>query len=193
MKHPACRDLYAYWTERRGARARPDRADIEPGDIRHLLGDTFILAIDTHAGHPFRLAGTRACALFGRELRGQAFVDLWAAASRQTIRDIVEVVMAESVGTVAGVSACNDAGTAVDLEILLLPLGGRGPSHVRAIGVLAPLARPDWLGANQLGALVLGHRRHVGPVVETRGLPRFMAATGRLRRGLVVHQGGRTS
>ena len=71
MKHPSSRDLYAYWNERRGSRLAPERADIEPSAIRQVLGDTFVLAADSVAQHPFRLAGTRLCALFGRELKSE--------------------------------------------------------------------------------------------------------------------------
>ena len=78
MKHPASRELFAYWEERRGKRSAPERADIEPGAIRQVLSDAFILALDGGAGHPFRLAGTRVCALFGRELKGEPFIGLWA-------------------------------------------------------------------------------------------------------------------
>jgi hypothetical protein len=53
---------------------------------------------------------------------------------------------------------------------------------------LAPLTPPHWLGATAIGALTLGSRRHIGEVAKTRLLPRFMAP----RRGLVVHQGGRS-
>jgi hypothetical protein len=54
--------------------------------------------------------------------------------------------------------------------------------------VLAPLKTPQWLGSSAVGTLTLGSRRHIGAVAKTRLLPRFMAP----RRGLVVHQGGRT-
>ena len=76
MKHAVIQDLYAYWQERRGNRPAPERADIVPGPIRHLLSDVFILTLDREAGHPFRLAGTRLCALFGRELKGERFIEL---------------------------------------------------------------------------------------------------------------------
>jgi hypothetical protein len=46
MKHAASQDLYAYWQQRRGDRAAPERADIAPGPIRHVLSDVFILALD---------------------------------------------------------------------------------------------------------------------------------------------------
>ena len=71
----------------------------------------------------------------------------------------------------------------------MLPLGARRPSFARAIGVLAPLKVPPWLGATPIGALTLGGRRHIGAELEKRLLPRFMAPRG--RRGLKVYDGGR--
>ena len=82
MKHPSNRDLFGYWNERRGARLAPERADIEPSAIRQILGDTFVLEVDSRASHPFRIAGTRLCALFGRELKGESFVRLWQRPAR---------------------------------------------------------------------------------------------------------------
>ena len=105
MKHAASRELYAYWEERRGQRPAPERADIEPGAIRAALSDTFILELDAADGHSFRLAGTRVCALFGRELKGESFIDLWALGSRGPIADLLAISTDESVGTVAGVTA----------------------------------------------------------------------------------------
>ncbi len=188
MKHAASRELYAYWEEKRGTRPAPERAEIEPGAIRGVLSDAFILALDRSAGHPIRLAGTRVCALFDREIKGEAFVDLWSAASRPIIGSLLAILIDECTGTVAGVTAQNANGEPIELELLLLPLGTRRPSFARAIGVLAPLKVPPWLGVSPIGALTLGGRRHVGAELERRLLPRFM--TPRLRRGLMVYEGG---
>jgi hypothetical protein len=189
MKHAASRELFAHWEQRRGKRPAPERADIEPGAIRQALSDTFILELsDTAHGHAFRLAGTRVCALFGRELKGDSFVGLWARDSRDAIADLLAISTDENVGTVAGVTAHSTAGEALELELLLLPLGIRRPSLARVIGVLAPLNPPAWLGSHPISMLTLGGRRHVGAVAKARLLPRFMAP----RRGLVVHEGGRS-
>jgi hypothetical protein len=190
MKHAASRELFGYWEKRRGNRAAPERAEIEPGAIRQVLSDAFILALDGRAGHPFRLAGTRVCALFGRELKGERFIGLWAAASQPIVSDLLAILDDERVGTVAGVTAYSGAGEPIELELLLLPLSATRPSLARTIGILAPLKIPQWLGASPVGALTLGSRRHIGAAVETRLLPRFMAAAGRSR--LVVYDGGRT-
>jgi len=187
MKHAASRELYAYWAERRGERSAPERAEIEPSAIRQVLSDAFILALDSGAGYPFRLAGTRVCALFGRELKGGSFIGLWAAASQPTVCNLLAVLDHERVGTVAGVTAQNAEGEAVDLELLLLPLAARRPCLARTIGILAPLQIPQWLGLSPIGALALGSRRHVGASLEACLLPRFMAAR---RPHLVVHEGG---
>jgi hypothetical protein len=191
MKHAASRELFAYWDEKRGTRVAPERTEIEPGAIRGVLSDTFILALDRSAGHPVRLAGTRVCALFDREIKGEPFLNLWAAASRPIIGSLLTILADECTGTVAGVTAENSQGEPIDLELLLLPLGARRPSFARAIGVLAPLNIPPWLGTSPIGGLTLGGRRHVGAELEKRLLPRFM--TPRLRRGLMVYEGGRAA
>jgi hypothetical protein len=190
MKHPASRELYTHWENRRGQRAAPERADIEPGAIRQTLSDTFMLALgESNGGHPFRLAGTRVCALFGRELKGESFIGLWAAASRSEITQLLGILVDESVGLVAGVTAHNADRQSVELELLLLPLSARRPGLARAIGVLAPLKPPLWLGSSPIDGMVLGNHRHIGTPEKSRLLPRFM--TTRARRGLVVYQGGR--
>jgi hypothetical protein len=190
MKHAASRELYAYWQELRGRRPAPERAEIEPGAIRQVLSDAFILALDHAADYPFRLAGTRVCALFGRELKTHSFSALWDDASRPKIRDLLSILDSEWVGTVAGATAQTSSGAAVELELLLLPLSAGRPSLARCIGVLAPLQIPPSLGLDPLGALTLGSRRHVGAALEKRLLPRFFAP--RSRRGLVIYDGGRS-
>jgi hypothetical protein len=188
MKHAVSQDLYAYWQERRGNRLAPERADIAPGPIRHLLSDVFILALDREAGHPFRLAGTRLCALFGRELKGERFIELWAAANATIVSNLLAIAADEQVGTVAGVTGQMANGDAIELELLLLPLAATRSNLARAIGVMVPLKTPEWLGVNAISALTIGPRRHVGATIEVRRLPRLVRP---LQRRLTVVQGDR--
>lgn len=162
MKHPSTRALLAYWDNRRGARPAPDRAEINPGDIRHQLGDTFILATDIAGRLRFRLAGTKVCALFGREIKGEVFGALWDAPSRAALETLTTIVTQEQVGTVAGLTGHTDDGALLNLEMLLLPLTDRGHARVRALGLLAPLAPPYWLGATPVTALTLGTIHYLG-------------------------------
>ena len=97
MKHASTQALFDYWNRRRGRRWAPARSDIDPADIRHVLGDTFMLASDFVDDMRFRLAGTRVCALFAREIKGEAFDDLWNETSREQIEDLLTVVLDEKV------------------------------------------------------------------------------------------------
>ena len=63
MKHPSSRGFFAYWDAQRGDARAPDRSEIEPGAVRELLDDIFVLSYDHDAGYPFRVAGTRVSAL----------------------------------------------------------------------------------------------------------------------------------
>jgi hypothetical protein len=198
MRHPSIQQLYEYWNERRGQRAAPDRADIEPGAIRRVLADTFILSFDERAGHPFRIAGTRICAAFGRELKNDAFLDLWAEPSRREVRELLNIVTSETVGIVASASGTSTAGTTHDVELLVLPLSHRGHTKARVLGALGPRDAAYWLGAWTLGDLTLGTLRYLGPSVAPSPsitpapAPARMRPEGRIRHGLVIYDGGRS-
>lgn len=192
MRHPSIRELFDYWNLRRGCRAAPDRADIEPGPIRKVLADTFILSFDETAGHPFRVAGTRVCAAFGRELKNEGFLGLWGADSREQVRDLLNVVANETVGLVAGALGTSTAATTHDMELLVLPLANRGRTGAQLLGALAPRDAAYWLGACTLGDLTLGTLRYLGPELEPAPAIAPVRPDGRIRHGFLVYDGGQT-
>jgi len=193
MKHQSTRAVFDYWNKKRGRRLVPQRADIDPTEIRHALGDTFMLAADFLDHLRFRLAGTRVCALFGREIKGEPFGELWGETSRKAIDELVAVVNNEATGAVAGLTARTADGDETDLELLMLPLAHAGYGRIRAIGVLAPLAPPYWLGAKPVAELTLGTLRHTGADADISLAPRLVpaAAGSRVQHGFVVYSGGR--
>jgi hypothetical protein len=196
MKHSSVRELYDYWNDRRGRRSAPARNDIDPGEIRSALADTFIISLDKLGGHPFRIAGTRVCALFGSDLKHAAFLDLWSAQSRTMISDLLGIVARESIGLLAGLTATGDAGD-LDLELLALPLLHDGRTDARVLGALAPGNIPAWIGASAIGNLALGTFRYVGAAVRPNVAPSPLSLrspdNGRGRHGLVVLNGGLAS
>src|SRR3954464_3214956 len=111
MKHPSSREFFAYWDEKRGSARAPDRSEIEPGAVRELLGDIFVLSYDPAGGYPFRVAGTRVCALLGRDQKGASFSALFAEDCRRDIEDIIGVVAEELLVAVAGITARADDGS----------------------------------------------------------------------------------
>jgi hypothetical protein len=201
MKHRASQNVFAHWEARRRDRLLPERCEIDPSDIRSALGDTFILSYDRSAGHPFRLAGTRVCALFGRELRGSAFMELWGGRAADPVARLLVAAADDSVGVVAGVRGVNGNGSPVELELLLLPLKHGGRTHQRVIGTLAPFAPPYWLGLDRIVALTLGEHRFLGhsghspPLLPFPGVdlgPSSVSHARPQKPRLVVYEGGQS-
>ena len=192
MKHPSSRDVFAYWTKQRGERPAPTRSEIDPGAIRYALADTFMLTADFVETQRFRLAGTRVCALFSRELKGEPFTELWSEASRNVIGELLNAITAENIGIVAGLSGRAEDGDAVDLELLLLPLAHEGHARIRAIGVLAGKDLPYWIGQKPVKELELVTLRHVSPALDKANARRFIVSRsgGEMRRVFIVYQGG---
>jgi hypothetical protein len=138
MKHPSNREFFAYWDGKRAHARAPDRSDIDPNAVRELLGDIFVLSYDHEIGFPFRVAGTRVCALLGRDLKDQSFSALFATESRREIEDIITYVAEEMLPAIAGLTATAEDGSRAHLELLLLPFNNRAHAPVSLTGLLAP-------------------------------------------------------
>ena len=138
MKHPSSLAFFAYWDAQRGDARAPDRSEIEPGAVRELLGDIFVLSYDNEAGYPFRVAGTRLSALLGRDLKDLSFAALFAPESRREIEDVISYVAEEMLAAVAGITATSQDGRIAHLELLLLPFNNRAHAPVSMTGLLAP-------------------------------------------------------
>jgi len=180
MKHPSSRQFFAYWDEKRGSARAPDRADIDPAAVRDLLGDIFVLACE--AGLPFRVAGTRVCALVGLDLKDRSFTSLFTPGSRSEIEEIASIVAEETLGVIAGITTSRDDNTVAHLELLLLPFNARPHTPVSVTGVLAPLDTE----CVQLSAFALTSWRYLHRPEKL--LPRAIRKL-RVARGFMVYEG----
>ena len=184
MKHPSSRAFYAYWDSQRGDERAPCRSVIEPGALRELLGDIFMVSYNPSEGHLVRVAGTRVNALLGGETKGVRFADLFVKQSRADLAEIIRAVGDDMLVAVAGVSGQKADGTLAHLELLLMPLRARAHAPRAITGLLVPLF-PGRLAA--LSRLDLMSWRYV-----TRSSQSAQSRTLRtlaLARGLVVYEG----
>jgi hypothetical protein len=182
MKHPLTRELYDYWNGRRGHEAMPERSDIDPAAIRRILADSFVLAVEPGQSPRFRVAGTKICELFARELRGEDFIALWGREAARQIRDFVSLVTGEGIGIHAG--ATMEAGDELvcPLELLILPLSLHGKGGQRMLGSLVTLEQPFWLGIRPAKCLDLGVVKFVG--ADIYAPPQPQSAAWRIRARL---------
>jgi hypothetical protein len=163
MKHAASRELFEYWNRVRGNERAPHRGAIEPSDIRRILADTFILEVAGREEFQVRLAGTRVCSLYCRELKGSNFFDLWRADDRSAIQTLAAAVTEDGAAAVVTIDARTERGQDVAAELLLLPLRNSGPNYDRVLGSLAVLERPYWLGTEPIATQSIASLRLIWP------------------------------
>jgi hypothetical protein len=183
MKHPSSRAFFAYWDEKRGGARAPERSEIEPGAVRELLGDIFVLSYDAAAGYPFRVAGTRVSALLGCDLRNRSFSALFKPDGRREIEEIVAVVAEEMLAAVAGITAISQDGARAHLELLLLPFNPRAHAPLSLTGSLASFGRQHLL----VNELELTSWRYIGHQPE-KFVPRTLRKLA-VARGFMVYEG----
>jgi hypothetical protein len=168
MKQQQTIKLYDYWNELYQQHGIPERSLIEPAAIIPILGDTFILEFAGASPTRYRLAGTRLCASFGHELKGQPFISDWHQDDKSTIANILVSVASESVAVVLGSSARSKDGRTLALETLILPLLHNQQAARRFMGITTPVHRPYWLGTDPIGQQTLTSMRVINPVKELR-------------------------
>ena len=160
------------------ARSAPERNDVDPGAIRGVLADTFVLDFDASRGFPFRIAGSRANALFLKELRGLSFLELWRDADREEVDSVLHCVADEAQAFLIGAETGPPGLDAVGVEIILLPLRHHGLTHSRVLGGLAPHAAPAWTGLIGAGPIALTSLRALNSSTREPLAPEGVAPVG---------------
>jgi hypothetical protein len=157
--------LFQYWNRLRDGRPAPKRTEVEPADIKALLADTFILERDTRGEAVFRLAGTRLCATYGRELKGFSFPSLWREKDQRLIARLIHGVFQQKSVVVISYEGLSRNGRSNHFELLALPLDG-GVENPRCLGIMTTAEKPFWLGADPIADALIDSIRVVDPDKE---------------------------
>ncbi len=206
MKHAVSRELYEYWNRVRGSQPAPERSAIEPSDLRRILPDTFILEVNDRERYSVRLAGTRVCSLYCRELKGTNLLDLWEEEDRSAIATLAAAVVEDGAAAVVTIDVRTARDQNVACEMILLPLRNGAKSFDRVLGSLAALERPHWLGNEPVVRQAITSLRLIWPQETPRFFRRrtdppapprpsapipFPLPNSRRRRHLFVVDGGK--
>lgn len=198
MKHAANRSLYRYWDGLRADRPAPLRHEIEPAAIGSMLSDTYILEATDSRHYTYRLAGTRVCGYFGRELKGENWLDGWSRQDRETLSTLLSAIVTEGTGGLVRFTGINDRDQAVPFEAILLPLVNRGTGFTRILGATMPLDSPYWLGAfpietvhvDEMNVVWPNNSQHFRPAPKPTDPDATIPV---IRRGhLALYDGGKT-
>lgn len=136
MQNKASKEIYRYWAELKGNRSAPLKSEIDPAALRRLLPYLFILTPGARGRLEFRLAGTRICELFGRELRTEPFNRVWSNVDAEA-EEITRTVLREEQPALLEITG-QSVGADVALETLLLPLRSGDAMSDRVLGSLLP-------------------------------------------------------
>lgn len=203
MKHAQARTLYDYWNRLRSGEPAPRREALDPAAIRSQLGDTFLLEAVNPNTYLFRLAGTRVCNLYCRELRSENFLSMWPAEDSEAFATLLAAVTEDAAVASVGIECVSAHGHRLPVEAVILPLRHRGPNFDRAFGAFFPVERPYWLGTQPVVRQKITTLRLIWPdehpslplhIVSAEGTAASLAARRRepARYGqFTVYEGGR--
>jgi len=163
MKHGVTQTLYSYWDSLRGARPAPNRSEIDPGEIRGLLGDTFILETNGPSDVRYRLAGTRLCSAHCRELKGRNFLRGWDTKDREALESLIAAITEDGAAAVVGINGHTEREQELQMEMLLVPLNVPGEGRIRILGSAVPMDKPYWIGLHPILRQSISSLRLVWP------------------------------
>ena len=144
MRQTKTKQLFEYWMDLywkagnvKGSSAAPvwpQRSDVHPSACRSLLGDMFILEIHDDK-LIYRLAGTRLCALHGRELKGERFENTFDPDDRDAAnRWALEAGTENYIALMSGIARDSLNGK-IATETLLMPVACNGTTANRILGL----------------------------------------------------------
>lgn len=152
--------MYDYWLSRRSQELAPLRREIEPSGLSSALGSIFLLAEAEKQTMRFRIAGTRLCTLFCRELRHGSFSEPFDRRDHAILAQALDAVTSEHAILVNMLTAHSANGNSVTLESVILPL--RDEERC-VIGAMNPMTTPVWLGSDPITRIEMASIRMMDP------------------------------
>ena len=150
MKHKTTFKLYEYWDSLRGTRTAPQRSEVEPAAIRDILSQTFILNAERGDEYTYRLAGSRVCSHYCRELKGRNFLSFWGGEDLSALQTLLLAIKENGAAAVLGWQGHTMRRQTLAFETVLLPLETRPGSFNRVLGSTSAMDNPYWVGIHPI-------------------------------------------
>jgi hypothetical protein len=165
--HPGTRALFRYWESMRGEESAPSRRRLDLDSIRPLVPSLFILERRPVKGYVWRLAGTKLCQLWRRELTGTAVLAGWDAFERHTTERLLDGVVLWHQPFVLKLRLFSSLGHDIGAEMIGLPLRSLNGKDIHVFGAIMPFRDAEPLGYDSIGVIELATAR----VIWTEPLP----------------------
>lgn len=97
----------------------------------------------------FRLAGTRICAIFGRELKNYSFYSLFSLNDVKLVSSLTQACFKDKAVSVIRFDGISRDNRVQGFEVIFLPLSGANEG-ARLFGAVFADDKPFWLGADPI-------------------------------------------
>jgi hypothetical protein len=92
--HQSIRDLHGYWDAKRGGRAMPARADIDPTELKRYLPDVILIdVVEDVRRYVYRLVGTHEVEMRGSDPTGKPVGEAFYAESADDTMALLDRVV----------------------------------------------------------------------------------------------------
>jgi hypothetical protein len=151
--HPGSRMLFRHWESIRAERAAPNRGDIELPTIRTIVPDLLIIEKDhLRKSYKFRLAGTRVCDLFRKELTYSDALANWDRFEGDTIRRLFDNVVSNAQPCLVRMRLSTTTTHVIGAEMICLPMQQRHGTRLQILAGLFPFRDIRNLGYDGIAA-----------------------------------------
>lgn len=144
MLHPGSRALFRYWEGVRGEMSAPPRDWLDLRKIPMLVPYLFMIERKPSHGYAWRLAGTRVCELWGKELTGKTAFAVDDRFERDSINRLLAGVVDSHQPFVLRFRLGSESGLSVAAELVGVPLRARQGNATYAFGVIMPFRDVSW-------------------------------------------------
>jgi hypothetical protein len=133
--HPGSRALFRYWEALRAENAAPSHESLDLKQIAGIVPDLFLMDRDyLRHSYKWRLAGTRICTLFGRELTNNDALEGWDSFERRTIQQLLDGVVTALQPCLLRFRLTTNVGHVIGAELIGLPLHARHTGQFHVLG-----------------------------------------------------------
>ena len=159
--HPGSRAIFRHWEAIRGEDSAPHRDAVNLRQLGQYVSWLFIMERSPRIeGYVWRLAGSKVCDLWRRELTGSEFLTGWDRFESETIRRLLDGVSKNFQPCTLRLRLTTSLAQVIDVEIIALPLRARDGS-IHVFGGVLPFRDLDTLGHERIANVELCSARTI--------------------------------
>jgi hypothetical protein len=160
--HPGSRTIFRHWESIRGESSAADREDLDLSQLGKYVPWLFVIERSTRTNsYIWRLAGSKICDLWRKELTGSDVFSGWDTFERDTVRRLFDGVTRDLQPCTLRLRLFTSLGQTVEVEFIALPLRARDGHSIHVFGGVMPFREHGLLGYDRISALELASARTI--------------------------------